>query len=99
MRGDEVELLDASADDWWRGRLRDGTEGTFPANFVERVEIFPTGPVAREGEELQPAPRTRTREPQNLFSPAPWPELTGCAGEVVQGGAARRGRRAGWPAP
>ena len=66
MRGDEVELLDASADDWWRGRLRDGTEGTFPANFVERVEIFPTGPVAREDEELQPAPRTRTREPQNL---------------------------------
>jgi len=59
VRGDEVELLDASADDWWRGRLRDGTEGTFPANFVERVEIFPTGPVAREDEELQPAPRTR----------------------------------------
>ena len=98
VRGDEVELLDASADDWWRGRLRDGTEGTFPANFVERVEIFPTGPVAREDEELQPAPRTRTREPET-FSLGLLLGLTGCAGEAVQGGAARRGRRAGWPAP
>jgi hypothetical protein len=39
-KGDQIELLESAEDsfDWWKGKSNQ-TEGWFPANYVERLDI------------------------------------------------------------
>ncbi|CAO3647289.1 unnamed protein product [Cunninghamella echinulata] len=50
-KGDIVAILSkvdpatGATSQWWRGRLRDGTMGMFPANYVEIVQKGPASPA------------------------------------------------------
>jgi peroxin-13 len=65
-KGDIVAILSKTdpntnaTSQWWRGRLRDGTMGMFPANYVEIVQKGPAGPDAQP-----PQPQ------QQLMAPSP----------------------------
>jgi len=37
QQGDLIAVLDKTGD-WWRGRMRDGRVGIFPANYVEPIK-------------------------------------------------------------
>ncbi|KAI8341125.1 Peroxin 13, N-terminal region-domain-containing protein [Chlamydoabsidia padenii] len=68
-KGDIVAILSKTdpntnaTSQWWRGRLRDGTMGMFPANYVEIVQKGPAGPA---GPDAQP-----TQQQQQLVAPNP----------------------------
>ena len=36
--GDIIDVLDADDDDWWTGRTQSGSVGTFPSNYVTRLD-------------------------------------------------------------
>ena len=37
-KGQKVRIIDDSDSNWWRGTLRDGKQGTFPANYVSVLD-------------------------------------------------------------
>ncbi|SAM05295.1 hypothetical protein [Absidia glauca] len=61
-KGDIVAILSKTdpntnaTSQWWRGRLRDGTMGMFPANYVEIVQKGPAGPDAQPPQQQLMAP-------------------------------------------
>ncbi|ORZ10811.1 Peroxin 13, N-terminal region-domain-containing protein [Absidia repens] len=61
-KGDIVAILSKTepttnaTSQWWRGRLRDGTMGMFPANYVEIVQKGPAGDSSSQASPSPPAP-------------------------------------------
>ncbi|KAI9318442.1 Peroxin 13, N-terminal region-domain-containing protein [Dichotomocladium elegans] len=61
-KGDIVAILSKNdavtnqPSQWWRGRLRDGRMGMFPANYVEIVQKAPPSPVVSQSTTPQPTP-------------------------------------------
>jgi len=45
--GDKIKILEMNDEKgWWRGAKEDGTEGTFPSNYVTFVEDDKLGPAS-----------------------------------------------------
>ena len=55
-QGERIRVLDDSDAQWWRGALADGTEGIFPANYVEREQASVAPPLPERPHSAAPPP-------------------------------------------